>query len=301
MLADTVGVPRCPHTMMVDDEGNPWSEHILVFLDAVVVLYRNVPPDPIEAAATDLEDGAITAGNYAPRLLMAIPRIHAHALRALWFAVVYLCIAYEGTSRGYAVDWLFRRVSAEWGTRKFKEQEREREREREMLGVKREESESERVRRCDEEWLERARRVETTVRGGKGWMGCVWAEMKGMVRVDELRARAGGEVGPEPCPGRGDGRQARLSIKLELDGEAEALPPSGVEMTKVSPGRSGLVVAEAAGSVGRKRPRTRLSLSPSPDEDGAAADVGEKRFRSSTAEVGIGGAHLSLYGRRFPP
>ena len=119
-LARALRIYPCSLPTLVDDQGNPYSEHILAFVDTVLILYRSVATSPIPPESAENEDGtdeqafgALTATSLASRILILIPHAHHHILRALWYALLYLSIAYSGSQRGVAVDYLIDRIYAQ--------------------------------------------------------------------------------------------------------------------------------------------------------------------------------------------
>ena len=141
-LARILGVLPCDGAMVVDAQGNPYSEWILVFLDTILVLYHPLATAMIHStsnAAQGVRDnaddeqtvmggtvdrdafGALAAAQLAPRLLVLVPYAHRHVLRALWLALLYLSIVFDGSERGVAVDFLLERVQEEWLLREARE------------------------------------------------------------------------------------------------------------------------------------------------------------------------------------
>ncbi|KAK1927943.1 hypothetical protein DB88DRAFT_508001 [Papiliotrema laurentii] len=128
LLSQTLGCEPYLSDTMVDDESNPWSEYILLFIDTLLVLYRPVATDPIallhgygESGENDEMDqaafGASTATALGSRVLFLIPHAHHHAIKALWFALIYLSIAYFGSERGVTCDFLLGQIDEEWSDR----------------------------------------------------------------------------------------------------------------------------------------------------------------------------------------
>lgn len=179
-LARTLFIRPSHLPTMVDDQGNPYTEHILAFVDTILVLYRPVATIPNSSPAYVDEDdetddqafGAITATSLASRILILIPHAHHHVLRALWFALLYLSIAYSRSKRAVAVDYLLDRISAQWRARQDDAHARHRPAW----------SNDPREQAVEEEWMRRAQRINELRRKGKNQLrvGDIWAEMKGL-------------------------------------------------------------------------------------------------------------------------
>jgi len=166
---------------MVDNQGNPYTEHILAFIDTILVLYRSVATCPSADEHDETDDqafGAITATTFASRILILIPHAHHHVIRALWFALLYLAIAYTGSKRATAVNYLIDRITANWRTR------REDAPARRTAAWSSDPVEQE----VEEEWMRRAGRISDLRRRGKDQLrvGDIWAVMKGMGSLSPL-------------------------------------------------------------------------------------------------------------------
>lgn len=74
-LAQILGIRPCPSPYLVDIEGNPWTEHILTIVDALLVLTSS-PPDK------QAREEALVAS--------LCRYTHHHVLRAIWYALVFL-------------------------------------------------------------------------------------------------------------------------------------------------------------------------------------------------------------------
>lgn len=189
-LCRSVNLQPCAEASIIDKDGNPFTEHILSFVDTFLVLYRPVSTVPIplrvghgtsgENDETDQKAfGALTATSLAPRILILISHTH-DILRALWFALLYLHMSYRASKRGVAVKFLLDRVVEEWTQRATVVRAR-------MTGMGVGAAEQEQ-RKADQEWLKRVDRVMTLqkqmeeARRGGLTLAMVWAGMKGMVK-----------------------------------------------------------------------------------------------------------------------
>lgn len=147
--------------------------------------------------------GALTATTSASRLLILISHAHHHVVRALWFGLLYLSMAYRGTKRGVAVDFLLEAVQQEWYTR---EENAKAEGKLCWGGTQKEMD-------MEEEWYRRARSVgrlrkKYRTKGGL-WLGTVWAEMKGMVQV---QSGGVGEEDRDALPTEGPPQQSSTGM-----------------------------------------------------------------------------------------
>lgn len=209
-LAQSLNLTACPHHTLVDDEGSPYSEYILTFVDTILVMYRSLATEHISLVEGNQDDqlndeidqaafGALTVTTSASRILILISHCHHHVLRALWFGLLYLSMAYQGTKRGVAINFLLDTAQEEWAIR----EERAKANGEPCWGMEAREKE------VEEEWYRRARRVarlrkKYKMKGGI-WLGTVWAEMKGMVEVRS--SDMDGEPGSAPTAGGGPPRE----------------------------------------------------------------------------------------------
>ncbi|ORY28585.1 hypothetical protein BCR39DRAFT_598954 [Naematelia encephala] len=122
-LAQIVRLAPCRHKSIIDDQGNPYSTLILIFVDCIIVLLRQVPTIPL-AQLEQIQPvdkrafAAFTAASLASRIMMSIPLTHEYILRAMWFALIYLDMGYRGSKRGVAVEFLLERVVEQLMVRK---------------------------------------------------------------------------------------------------------------------------------------------------------------------------------------
>jgi hypothetical protein len=247
---------------MVDDESNPWSEYILLFIDTLLVLYRPVATDPIallhgygESGENDEMDqaafGASTATALGSRVLFLIPHAHHHAIKALWFALIYLSIAYFGSERGVTCDFLLGQIDEEWS---------DRERYAARMG-KPCWSEHPWENGVEAEWYRRAHTVEGLrrahkARGGLG-VSAVWTEMKGLRRGRDMSN--GREESREGLNSRTSAEGRSESANPPQRGVVPLTIPTGAYLTTPATTPPTPVFERGRGGVGLER---RVSLSP---------------------------------------
>ncbi|KAK4688459.1 hypothetical protein P7C73_g1663, partial [Tremellales sp. Uapishka_1] len=240
MLGHSVNVPiPAQHATVVDADGDPYSEYILVFLHVLLIYFRPVPTAPIplvegDGAGNNETDqkafGALTITSLAPKVLILIPHAHAYILRGLWFALIYLGLAFKGSKRGVAVEFLLERLVHEFADR---------------------ESRSENTPAREREWSRRVGRVMGIRKEPGGLrLGDLWAEMKGMV--------AGGEVGLSPSALAGLERE-----QMDVEMRGWRSQPLGEQRE------------EEVDSTEEEERGGKRQLCLSPDEE----DEGEKRVR----------------------
>lgn len=221
-------------------DGNPWTEYILTFVDTFLVLYRSVPDhnrnhryndhhaDPETKAGEEEEDdgdwedrdemdkkayAATLSTKLAASILTLIPYTHRHVLRAMWFASLYLTMAYgdrDGnrsdarggveSKRGVALSFLLDRVEdqlmktkggygPDYGTGVTTlVQGRDQRGGQDRVAWERNNLDEDGI------WTRRFRNVRTlrsTLRGGKITVAMIWAEMKGISGAGVHAAGAG--------------------------------------------------------------------------------------------------------------
>ena len=195
-VAQSVGQGPLEHDSIVDDQGNPYTEYILTFIDVFLVLFRPVSTTMIplkagigQSGENDETDqkafGALAATSLASRILILIPHAHHHVLRAVWLGLTFLSASYGGSKRGVAVKFLLDRLAEEWTTR-----EEKRAKEGAVAGTEEEKREA----RVQSVWLRRAKGVdelrqlaEKRTRSGVS-LATIWAEMKGLGEGMMVRA-----------------------------------------------------------------------------------------------------------------
>ena len=187
---------------------------------------------------------------------MLVADSHHHLLRALWFALIYLTIAYGQSKRGLAVRYLLDRVVEEWRNR----EEKAKKPGGSAWGF-------DEIGEREGEWMQRARRVMRGLDQVDGrWMGSVWAEMKGMCKVEEVR-------------------------KINLIQEEPPKPPADLEVMTGLDGGAGLVrkLSDSSDSSdARKKARIEIDDVSGTGELGAGADREVGRPGPATAAVRSG-------------
>ncbi|ORX34110.1 hypothetical protein BD324DRAFT_653387 [Kockovaella imperatae] len=220
---------------IVDDQGNPYSEYILMFVNVFLILFRPVSSSLIplktgvgESGENDETDqkafGALTATSLASRVLILIPHTHHHILRCIWFALTFLGCAYAGSKRGVAVKFLLDRLSEEWTAREARGSQR-----RSSAACRGHSDTERRIAVIEAVWLERARRVdalrmaaETTKQRERLRIGTVWLEMKGLA----------GQV--EGNDGHGSRRAGSHDPSLSIQLRSQSTPLRRIARSKTS-------------------------------------------------------------------